>query len=452
MTILSTIIVLGVLIFVHELGHFAAAKAVGIRVERFSIGLGPRVAGFSIGETDYVLSAIPLGGYVKMGGMDDEMMEKMEGGATTPREPSDSDYDSKPVWARALVISAGVIMNMLFAFGAYTAVAGIWGTPVLETTRVEAVDTALLPEGAEALASIPEGASIVRVGGTPVSTWNELQDALLQSVGEPVTLVLEDPATELEIRVPEGTEDQTRLLLSMSYWTEPVLGEVVPGSPADEAGLEAGDRITAVDGEEVRNWSGMTRLVRPRPEEQLEIGLERDGRPLTRLMTPNRIREQDPFTGETVEVGQIGVRPDVSDLRRYDRMAPGEAVVAGWNATVAATSTIVGFLVDLFTGNVSARNLGGIVTIGQASGQAAQAGVQVFLSFMALFSVNLAILNLLPIPILDGGHLVFLTLEAVRGKPVSAEQRLRWSNVGFLVIMGLMVWALGNDILRLLGI
>src|SRR5688572_8919497 len=137
MTVLATIIVLGVLIFVHELGHFAAAKAVGVEVQRFSIGLGPKLFGFRRGETEYVLAAIPLGGYVKMGGMEDEVMEKIEGGATAPeRVPSARDFDSKPLWARAFVISAGVIMNMLFAFVVYAAVFGIWGIPELESTRI----------------------------------------------------------------------------------------------------------------------------------------------------------------------------------------------------------------------------------------------------------------------------------------------------------------------------
>ena len=165
-TLLATIIVLGVLIFVHELGHFIAAKLVGIEVQRFSIGLGPRVWGFQGGETEYVFSAIPLGGYVKMGGMDDEVMERIEGGRPAePRTPSPKDFDSKPIWARTFVISAGVIMNMVFAFLLYTATFGIWGLPEFDTTRVGGVRTELLPPGTEALTEIPVGATITEIGG-----------------------------------------------------------------------------------------------------------------------------------------------------------------------------------------------------------------------------------------------------------------------------------------------
>jgi len=155
--------------------------------------------------------------------------------------------------------------------------------------------------------------------------------------------------------------------------------------------------------------------------------------------------------GSVAEVGKIGIYPPV-DRVAYRRVGLGEAVVAGAQETVAVAGSILGFLRDLFTGGISPKSVGSIVTIGEASGQAAAAGMDTFLRFMALFSVNLAILNLLPIPVLDGGHLVFLFIEAVRGKAVSVEQRLRWSNVGVLVVMGIMVWALSNDILRLLGL
>ena len=174
-TLLATIIVLGVLIFVHELGHFMAAKLVGIEVQRFSIGLGPKVWGFQGGETEYVFSAIPLGGYVKMGGMDDEVMERIEGGGSVERRtPSPRDFDSKPIWARTFVISAGVIMNMVFAFLLYTATFGIWGMPEFNTTRVGEVVTELLPPGTEALSEIPVGARITEIGAHLSPMRNEI--------------------------------------------------------------------------------------------------------------------------------------------------------------------------------------------------------------------------------------------------------------------------------------
>src|SRR5262245_35366995 len=167
MTVLATIIVLGVLIFVHELGHFLAAKSVGVDVHRFSIGLGPKILGFKRGETEYVLSAIPLGGYVKMGGMaDEEVTSRLEGGASTePRQPGPGDFDGKPIWARMWVISAGVIMNLLFAFAVYSTSAAVWGFREFATTRVGEIRTTTLPAGAEGLAQIPVGASLESIGG-----------------------------------------------------------------------------------------------------------------------------------------------------------------------------------------------------------------------------------------------------------------------------------------------
>lgn len=452
MTILALIVVLGVLIFVHELGHFAAAKAVGIGVERFSIGLGPRVWGVTHGETEYVLSAIPLGGYVKMVGMDDEVMERMEGGASdTPRTPTTRDYDSKPVWARAIVISAGVVMNMLFAFAAYTAVMAFWGYAEIAETRLGEVQVERLPEGTEALGQVPVGGRFVQIGEEEIEHWGDVRDAFLDGPAGSTEVVVAEPDLRVTIDVPPADRERLLLASSVASWAEPLVGAVEPGGPADDGGLEAGDRVVAVDGESVTTWYEVVRAIQSRPEESLDLRLERAGGALTRTVTPDRQIEEDPITGERREVGRIGIALAPRDAI-YERVAFSEAVVFGYRETVAATRLILGFLRDLVTGGVSPRSMGSIITIGQASGQAASAGMDVFLRFMALFSVNLAVLNLLPIPILDGGHLVFLMIEAVRGRALSVEQRIRWSNVGFLIVMGIMVWALGNDLLRVFGL
>jgi len=451
MTILATVIVLGVLIFVHELGHFAAAKWVGVEVQRFSIGLGPRLFGFRRGETEYVLSAIPLGGYVKMGGMDDEVMERIEGGAAPePRAPRPGDFDAKPIWARTFVISAGVIMNALFAFGVYTFVAARWGLPELDTTRVGQVEASLLPPGTEALAQIEPGAVLVRIGDQPLETWGDVQQALYTSNPGPIVVETAGPSQSVQIRIPGTEEERRRLVQAVGSWIEAGVGAVNPGSPADEAGLEPGDRIDAVAGVPVASWYDFVAEIEARPAMRTEVTVVRDGRSLIREVTldAERVERAD---GTVQEVGRIGVYPPVGDLS-YRQVGLGEAVVAGAQETVGVAGMILAFLGDLVTGGMSPRSVGSIVTIGEAAGQHAAAGLDQFLRFMALFSVNLAVLNLLPIPVLDGGHLLFLGIEAVRGRSLSLEQRLRWSNVGFLIVVGIMVWALSNDVMRLIGL
>ncbi|HEX9887786.1 MAG TPA: RIP metalloprotease RseP [Longimicrobiales bacterium] len=452
MTILATIVVLGVLIFVHELGHFLAAKAVGVDVQRFSIGLGPRVAGFTAGGTEYILSAIPLGGYVKMGGMDDEVMERIEGGAPQQeRTPGPGDFDGKPIWARTLVISAGVIMNFGFAFLVYAGTMAVWGVQEAATTRVGSVLDELLPAGTEPLAGLDAGARIERIGDREIRHWGDVRTAFAEDPAGPTTLIQAEPSAVVEFRLPVSKEERGQAFQAIRYWLDPGVGAVNPGSPAAKAGIEPGDRIVSVDGRPVASWWDFVDEIKTRPGLSAELVLGRDGREVVRVVTPDAEEDVDPVTGRTEVVGRVGVYPPL-DERVHESVPVTVALRYGYLETKYVTGAILGFLGDLVTGGVSARSVGSIVTIGNASGDAAARGLEAFLRFMALFSVNLAILNLLPIPILDGGHLLFLGIEAVRGRALSVEQRLKWSNVGFIIIMGIMLWALSNDVLTLLGL
>ena len=448
MTILATIVLLGVLIFVHELGHFWAAKSVGIGVERFSIGLGPRIWGFERGGTEYVLSIIPLGGYVKMQGMEDEVMEHLEGGSgESPREPGPADFDAQPLLARAFVISAGGIMNMIFAFFLYTLVAAAWGVPELATTRVMDVDEDALPAGTEALAEIVPGAEISRVGEVEPDSWADIQRAFLESPAGPLTLATEGPAGAFDIVVPEDGEERRILAGALWYWVDAEVGDLEPGGPAASSSIERGDRITSVAGAPVRSWADIIREVGSRPGETVEVGLLRGETALTRIV------ELDDVAGEGAgeRMGRLGIVQSQPETRTVS-VGMFEAVSIGWARTYDITSRILGFLRDLFTFNVSPRSVGSIGTIAVVAGERASEGLPFFLEFMALFSINLAILNMLPIPILDGGHMVFLGIELVRGQKLSVKQRVRWSQVGFVFVILIMVWALSNDVLRFLGL
>ncbi len=444
--IIATIVLLGVLILVHELGHFWAAKAVGIRVERFSVGLGPRIWGIERGGTEYVLAAIPLGGYVKMQGMEDEVMEHIEGGSSDgPRGPRTGDFDSKPIWARAFVISAGVIMNMIFAFFLFTLVQAAWGRPDLATTRVAAVEESDLPAGAGALARIAAGSEIVRVGETTTESWGVLQSALLEAPPGPLAIETRSPGERVEITVSQDRKERVALVGALSPWADAVIGAVESGSPAADALLESGDRVVAVAGVPVADWQEMVREVAARPGERVEIAVRRDDTRMVRAVVL-----ETTGSGEEAR-GRLGVYQEPLPEVRI-RVPLGQAVAVGWYETVGTTLAILNFLGDLFTGDQSPRQVGSIGTIAVESGRAVQSGIDTFLRFMALFSINLAILNMLPIPILDGGHMVFLGIELVRGEKLSVKQRLRWSQIGMWVVLGIMVWALGNDLLRFLGL
>jgi len=358
LTIAVTILVLGVLIFVHELGHFVAAKSVDIEVPRFSIGLGPKMFGFRRGETEYVISWIPLGGYVKMAGMaDEEVTSKLEGGGDTGTGAGQRDFEAKPLWARTLVICAGVVMNWLFAILAFGAIA----------------------------------------------------------MGQGVA--------------------------------EPRITDVRPDSPAEAAGLQVDDLIRQVDGSRVRDPLQVSLLIERKPGAPVRFEIERGDERREITAIPDSVDLFNEIAQESRVVGRVGI-----GIGQASRPAGvGEALAHGWGSTVYWSRAVVQFLGDLVTGRSSAREVGGPIMIGQISGQAARAGFWQLLSFMAIISINLAIFNLLPIPVLDGGHLLFLGIEAVRGRALSVEQRLRFTTVGMVFVVGLMLWAVGNDLLRVLG-
>ncbi len=281
MTVLATVVVLGVLIFVHELGHFAAAKAVGIEVQRFSIGLGPKLVGFRAGETEYVLSVIPLGGYVKMGGMDDEVMERLEGGAEdgAPREPSPRDFDQKSIWARTLVISAGVIMNVIFAFGVYTFVAARWGIPEYSTTRIGRVVEGDLPAGTEAVAGITPGSRVVRIGDEQVRNWGDIVTGLDQAAPGPA----DRAARRAARRTSRSTSRRIRRHVepwrrrSTPGWRRASEASS-PDHPPRRAGSRPGTASSTWRASPSQNWWDVVREIESRPGQQVDITISRGGK------------------------------------------------------------------------------------------------------------------------------------------------------------------------------
>jgi regulator of sigma E protease len=456
-TILATVIVLGVLIFVHELGHFLTAKAVDIEVPRFSIGFGPRVIGFRRGETEYVISALPLGGYVKMAGM--EEMEAIEGGDATLTEMVEHkkpqhvarprDFESKPIWARTLVISAGVIMNLLFAFFVFMIGAMTWGVAQDPGPLLGGVNEEYLTPGSTGLAAVPAGSRIVAIGDRPIEEWNDIGRAIVTARAGETTFEFEG-GTSVPVRIPSVDSMKGRLMSALEphVAVPAVIGYVLQDGPADRGGLKADDRVVEAGGQPVESWQQLVTAIERAPGRALPLVVERGGQRVNLSITP------EERLSHGLRYGRVGVGPAFGWESALPRspVGPIRAVGQGAEQTWGMVTLTFDFLTGMITGRHSARNMGGVITIGQMSGRFMRAGFEEFLGFMAILSVNLAVLNLLPIPVLDGGHLVFLAIEAVRGRPLSIEQRMRLTQFGFIVIVAIMVWALCNDILRVFGI
>ena len=447
--IVAGVVVIGVLIFVHELGHFLAAKSVGIAVLRFSFGLGPRTPiGIKIGETDYCLSWIPFGGFVKMAGLEEEgAPAAVEGGPVEAEVPRERTFDAKPLWARVVVILAGVAMNAAFAVAVYVGIAGVYGTQVDSTVTVGAVDTTALPLGAQGLATLRAGDRIVRINGDSMTDWRAIQQQLLTAGGTRLTITVAGRPEPILLDVPRSESvSRAALVNALDPQHEPVIGEVIAGRPAAAAGLRSGDRIVAANGDPIGSWEQLVRAIESSPGRAIRLDVRRQGSPLALSVTPQATRVPDPSGGKTRTVGRIGIGPSEIRLRHYGVVG---SVSEGFHQAGRAAGLILFTLKGLVTGQVSARDIGGPILVGQLAGEVARLGLQDFLAFMALFSINLAILNLLPIPVLDGGHLLFLVIEGVRGRPLSVEQRQRLTQIGFFVLVGIMALALGNDVLRL---
>ncbi len=450
LSLAAFIFVLGVLIFVHELGHFLAAKAVGIGVPRFSIGFGPATPlRFRRGETEYVVAWFPLGGYVKMASKEEqETMAAVEGGPLEEEYPPDQLFESKSLPARVLVISAGVAMNMLFAWFAYIGLAALLGRSEDPTTTIGWVETERLPASGTALGRVPLGSQVVRVNGDTVGSWQQIQRSVFDPTSDRLRFDFAGDVDPVILAIP-GTAARARAAVALALepgWG-PKVGGVVPGYPAAEAGLERGDQIVAVDGDTVETFHDIRWSVEPHAGDTLHFTLLRNDSLLVVPLVPREQTEPDPLTGEPVQVVRVGIAPYWEPLRTEYGVVG--AVVEGWDQTWSNVELVLFTLKGILLRDISTREIGGPILIGQMSGQFARRGFAALIAFMALLSVNLAVLNLLPIPVLDGGHLVFLAIEGVRGKPLSLSARLRLTQLGMVVLIALMVFVFTNDIVRL---
>lgn len=439
-TLAAFAVTLGVLIVVHEYGHYLAARACGVKVLRFSVGFGrPLVAHrFHPDGTEWVIAAFPLGGYVKM-------LDERE--APVPPEERDRAFNTRPVGCRMFIVAAGPLANFLLAVVIY------WGLFLHGLPGMRPVLDAPPAGSAAALAGLARGDTLVRVAGQAIRTWEEVSLALVPHLGrdEAVEIEAVDSLTRQRVVLlstrsmgSDAEEDfLARLGLVPLRAIEPRVGEVLPASPAAEAGLTPGDWIVAVDGVSVSDWKTLVEAVRPKAGKAVRLSLTRQGRVHDVVVVPRA----EVVAGQTI--GRIGVAPWAFVTVREEGMAAGAAALS---KTAATARLSLELLAKMIMGEVSLRNLSGPVAIADYAGQSARLGWLPFLSFLALVSVSLGVLNLLPVPVLDGGHLMYHLAELLTGRPVSERALMLGQRVGMVILFGLMLLALYNDIYRLLGL
>src|SRR5690349_6778475 len=444
--IVAFAITLGVLVVFHELGHYVVARMAGVKVLRFSVGFGRMIWSRRVGRdrTEWALSAIPLGGYVKMA---DEREGHVDA-ADLARA-----FNRQSVWRRIAIVAAGPLANLLLAvlLFAGTFVAGVPGQ--------RAVLAEPPPATAAAAADVRAGDRVIGVDGEPVGSWQELRWRVVRAQGnDRIVLLLVRDNLEREpirrelsigdVRTDEWEGNPLSALGLRADLGAPIVDQVLPGKPAERAGLINGDRIIAVDGRPMRSPSDVASLTNAHPGETLQYRVQRNGTML-----------ELPVTVEAVEqngrrIGLAGVRlridPDVAERSTVVvRYGIGESLVQGFRKTWELSAFTVRMLGRIVTGDASLKNISGPLTMADIAGQSAQAGALVFVSYLALISISLGVLNLLPVPLLDGGHLLYYLAEIIKGSPVSDRAFEVGQRIGMAMLAVLMALALFNDVSRL---
>jgi len=430
--IISFIIVLGILIFVHELGHFIIAKRSGVGVLRFSLGFGPKIIGKKIGETEYQISAIPLGGYVKIIGEnpEEEVSEKDRG----------RSFSGKSIRTRVAIIGFGPLMNVLlaFIFLCLVALIGFKIPAFLEAPpRVGWVE----PDSPGQRGGIRAGDLIIRINDRKVTNWEKARFILVSNPNARLRLDVEREG----VIVTKELVPEERGLFGAGYtglqpeWP-PIIREIIKGDPADLGGLKRDDLILAIDGEEMRHWIQMAMTIWKNPDNILMFKVKRGQEILSFPIRPKAVQSKENT------IGLIGIsNPGNTIFKRY---GPFRAIVWGGSETLELTKRTITVLWRLVVRKISHRMVGGPILIAQMAGSAAKSGIANFMLFIAGLSITLAIINTLPIPILDGGHLLFLGIEAIRRKPIGAKTREFAYRVGLVFIIMLMLFIFYTDITR----
>ncbi len=445
---LAFIVAISVLVAVHEYGHYIVGRWCGMKVLRFSIGFGKplwmRIGGKD--KTEYCISAIPLGGYVKFLG------ERY--GTGEPVDPADEGraFNHRPVWNRILVLLAGPFFNFLFAFAAYW-VLFISGVPTMKPAVGEVAEASYAAE-----AGLRYGDRITKVGDRETADWETALVSILDEMVSDgtVTLELEEPDGFVRTTTLNVGEDRTRLTepgmlfdgLGFQPWRPPaILATVEEGGAGDLGGLQIGDKITAIDGQAVNSFGDLQRIVSARPGMYVTVELVRNSEPMALDLTIGT-RDVEGQTNGFLNVGIGNITTDYWYVRKF---GPLQSIAQSVERTWTSTAFTVRMLGRMVTGEVSVKNISGPINIAQFAGSSAAAGLNAFLNFLALVSISLGVLNLLPVPVLDGGQIVYHGIEGIKGSPLSERAQLIGQQIGIVALLLLMTFAFYNDIARILG-
>lgn len=443
-TLLAFAVALGILIVVHEFGHYTAARLVGVKVLRFSVGFGKPLLLRRWGKdrTEWAIAGFPLGGYVKM-------LDEREG--PVPEADRHRSFNRQSVGARMLILVAGPLANLLLAVLLY------WGLFMHGVPGLKPVIAQPPAASAAARAGLDSGDEISAIDGEPVGSWADLQWALLRELPtqQPLSIALQGDGTRMLDAAGVSVDGESDIAAKLGIRLfEPalpaVIGQVLPDSVGARAGLRVGDRIVAMDGMKINEWSDLVKLIRDRPGKAVTLQVER-ARPAGLIdirLVPQRADEAG------VVVGKVGIGPKV-DPAVFDSMLTKTryGVATAFTKAFAKTWDTAVFSLQMMgrmvTGEVSWRNLSGPITIADYAGQSARTGPAAFVTFLALVSISLGVLNLLPIPLLDGGHLMYHIAELIKGSPVSERVMEIGQQIGMALLLTLMIFAFYNDISRL---
>jgi regulator of sigma E protease len=433
-TLLAFAFVLGVLVFVHELGHFMAARWNGVRVLTFSLGFGPKLLKFRRGDTEYCLSAIPLGGYVKMAGENPE----------DPRSGQPDEFLSKTKWQRFQILIMGPAMNLGLAVIVLAVVLMQGATAPAYISRPALVGV-VKPDSPAEKAGLQRGDIITRLGSADVATWEQLEMAVASRPEREVEMVVIRDRQEQRLTIrPDLTELRTRgnarfEIGTIGVWPDvnPSIRALVAGEPAEKAGLKPGDVIVSINGERMVFASQVSEAIAKHPEQEIQVLVRRSGVEQAIAVVPSRQGEN----------GRIGI--NIGDEVESFTPSPLQAIGMSVQRNFEMSGMILRTLRDLFIGEASPRQLMGPVGIAQLSGESAQAGWVALFSLMASLSLNLGLLNLLPIPVLDGGHIFIMGIETIVRRDFSLAVKEKMLFAGFVALMALMVTVIYNDLTRI---